>query len=211
MVLHDHTYLHPDAGRGMFALFYMVVFANALAYAAWFPVVGRLKASVASSALLVQRAIGPFDMAALVCVLGAIALIVRRPAPPPALETPQHAGLAVLWFRKTQSAVAMDAGGLSGLCEGQELRGGDSNLVRCFDRQAMGIPNNGPVTRLKIMSFQCAKAWGANRATLKVRRLSGISERKSVLVPLLHHQGRREKPQATCASRCQSPERRIFE
>jgi hypothetical protein len=49
VVLHDHTYLHPDAGRGMFAPFYMVVLANALAYAAWFPVVGRLKASVASS------------------------------------------------------------------------------------------------------------------------------------------------------------------
>lgn len=105
-----------------------------------------------------QHAIGAFDMAALVCVLGAIALVVRRPAPPPALETPQHAGLAVPWFRKTQSAVAMDAGGLSGLCEGQKLRGADSNLVRCFDRQAMGIPNKGPVTRLKIRSFQCAKA-----------------------------------------------------
>ena len=77
----------------------MVVFANALAYAAWFPVVGRLKASVASlsllvvpcigvasSALLVQRAIDPFDVAALVCVLGAVALVVRRPTAPPAAE-----------------------------------------------------------------------------------------------------------------------------
>jgi drug/metabolite transporter (DMT)-like permease len=71
----------------------MIVFANALAYAAWFPLVGRLKASVASlsllvvpclgvasSALLVQREIGPFDLGALVCVLGAITLVVRRPA-----------------------------------------------------------------------------------------------------------------------------------
>ena len=104
LLLHDHTYLHPDAGRGLFGLFYMVVFANALAYAAWFPVVGRLKASVASlsllvvpcigvasSAVLVQRAIGPFDVAALACVLGAIALVVRRPAAPPALETRQQA------------------------------------------------------------------------------------------------------------------------
>jgi drug/metabolite transporter (DMT)-like permease len=93
LVLHEHTYLHPEAGRGLFGLFYMVVFANALAYAAWFPLVGRLKASVASlsllvvpcigvasSALLVEREIGRFDLAALVCVLGAIALVIRRPA-----------------------------------------------------------------------------------------------------------------------------------
>ena len=99
LLLHDHTYLNPDAGRGLFGLFYMVVFANALAYAAWFPVVGRLKASVASlsllvvpclgvasSALLVQREIGAVDVAALVCVLGAIALVARRPAAPPAAE-----------------------------------------------------------------------------------------------------------------------------
>jgi drug/metabolite transporter (DMT)-like permease len=96
LVLHDHTYLHPDARRGLFGLFYMVVFANALAYAAWFPLVVRLRASVASlsllvvpcigvasSALLVQRQIGTLDVAALVCVLGAIALVVRRPAAPP--------------------------------------------------------------------------------------------------------------------------------
>jgi len=38
---------------------------------------------VASSALLVQRQIGTLDVAALVCVLGAIALVVRRPAAPP--------------------------------------------------------------------------------------------------------------------------------
>lgn len=93
LLLHEHTYLNPEAGRGLFGLFYMVVFANALAYAAWFPLVGRLKASVASlsllvvpclgvasSAVLVQRAIGAFDIAALACVLGAIALVVRRPA-----------------------------------------------------------------------------------------------------------------------------------
>lgn len=93
LLLHEHTYLNPGAGRGLFGLFYMVVFANALAYAAWFPLVGRLKASVASlsllvvpclgvasSAVLVQRPIGAFDIAALACVLGAIALVVRRPA-----------------------------------------------------------------------------------------------------------------------------------
>lgn len=93
LLLHEHTYLNPEAGRGLFGLFYMVVFANALAYAAWFPLVGRLKASVASlsllvvpclgvasSAVLVQRPIGAFDVAALACVLGAIALVVRRPA-----------------------------------------------------------------------------------------------------------------------------------
>ena len=106
LLLYDHTYLHPDAGRGLFGLFYMIIFANALAYAAWFPVVGRLKASVASlsllvvpclgvasSAVLVQRAIGPFDVAALACVLGAIALVVRRPvAPLAAEETRRQAG-----------------------------------------------------------------------------------------------------------------------
>ena len=106
LLLYDHTYLHPDAGRGLFGLFYMIIFANALAYAAWFPVVGRLKASVASlsllvvpclgvasSAVLVQRAIGPFDVAALVCVLGAIALVVRRPVAPLAAEgTRRQAG-----------------------------------------------------------------------------------------------------------------------
>jgi drug/metabolite transporter (DMT)-like permease len=98
-MLYDHTYLRLDAGRGMFGLFYMVVFANALAYAAWFPLVRRLKASVASlsllvvpcigvtsSALLVQREIGAFDIGALMCVLGAIALVIRRPAAPPAAE-----------------------------------------------------------------------------------------------------------------------------
>jgi drug/metabolite transporter (DMT)-like permease len=82
----------------------MTVFANALAYAAWFPLVGRLKASVASlsllvvpclgvasSALLVQREIGYFDLAALVCVLGAITLVVRRRPAPPA-ETRRQTG-----------------------------------------------------------------------------------------------------------------------
>lgn len=91
LLLHDHTYLHADSARGLFGLAYMVVFANALAYAAWFPLVGRLKASVASlsllvvpcigvasSAVLVQRRIGAFDVAALLCVLGAIALVMRR-------------------------------------------------------------------------------------------------------------------------------------
>jgi drug/metabolite transporter (DMT)-like permease len=107
LVLHDYTYLHVDAGRGLFGLFYMTVFANALAYAAWFPLVGRLKASVvslsllvvpclgvASSALLVQREIGYFDLAALVCVLGAITLVVRRPSarPPAAKETRRKTG-----------------------------------------------------------------------------------------------------------------------
>jgi drug/metabolite transporter (DMT)-like permease len=99
LLLYHHTHLHPDAGRGLFGLFYMVIFANALAYVAWFPVLGRLKASVASlsllvvpclgvasSALLVQRQIGPFDVAALACVLGAIALVVRRTAAPPVVE-----------------------------------------------------------------------------------------------------------------------------
>jgi drug/metabolite transporter (DMT)-like permease len=93
LLLHDHTYFHPDAARGLFGLFYMIVFANALAYAAWFPVVGRLKASVASlsllvvpcigvgsSAVLVQRPIGVFDLAALACVLSAITLVIRWPA-----------------------------------------------------------------------------------------------------------------------------------
>ena len=86
----------------MFGLFYMVVFANALAYAAWFPLVARVKASVASlsllvvpclgvasSALLVQRAISVFDLAALACVLAAIALVVRRPAVPSTAAEPR--------------------------------------------------------------------------------------------------------------------------
>ena len=94
LLLRDHTYFHPGSARGMFGLFYMAVFSNALAYAAWFRLVGRLKASVASlsllvvpcigvagSALLVDRQIGPFDLTALACVLGAIALVVRRPVP----------------------------------------------------------------------------------------------------------------------------------
>ncbi len=106
----------------MFGLFYMVVFAKALAYAAWLPVVGRLKASVASlsllvvpcigvasSALLEQRAIGAFDLAALACVLGAIALVVRRPAAPPAEETGQQADLAVpVVPARRKSAVRME-------------------------------------------------------------------------------------------------------
>ena len=105
LLLYDYTYLHPDAGRGLFGLFYMIVFANALAYAAWFPVVGRLKASVASlsllvvpcigvasSAVLVQRAIGPFDVAALACVLGAIALVVRRSTTLPAKKVRRQTG-----------------------------------------------------------------------------------------------------------------------
>lgn len=94
LALHEHTYVHWDATRGWIGLFWMIVLANALAYAAWFPLVGRLKASVASlsllvvpcigvasSAVMVNREIGPFDIAALVCVLGAIAMIVRRPQP----------------------------------------------------------------------------------------------------------------------------------
>ncbi|MBX9698464.1 MAG: DMT family transporter [Acetobacteraceae bacterium] len=97
LLLQDHTYLHADSARGLFGLFYMVVFANALAYAAWFPLVGRLKASVASlsllavpciglgaSALLVHRPVGAFDLAALIAVLGAILLVLRRPQPAPA-------------------------------------------------------------------------------------------------------------------------------
>ena len=92
VLLHDHTYLHAGSVRGLAGLFYMIVFANALAYAAWFPLVGRLKASVASlsllvvpcigvasSALMALRPVGPLDVAALACVLGAIALVIRRP------------------------------------------------------------------------------------------------------------------------------------
>ncbi len=94
LALHDHTYVHWDATRGWIGLFWMIVLANALAYAAWFPLVGRLKASVASlsllvvpcigvasSAVMVSREIGPFDVVALLCVLGAIAIIVRKPRP----------------------------------------------------------------------------------------------------------------------------------
>jgi probable blue pigment (indigoidine) exporter len=96
LALYPHTYWHPEATRGVFGLLYMIFFANALAYAAWFTLVGRLKASVASlsllvvpclglagSALLVNRPVGPFDVAALACVLGAIALVLRRPTPAP--------------------------------------------------------------------------------------------------------------------------------
>lgn len=95
LLLQDHTYLHAESARGLFGLFYMVVFANALAYAAWFPLVGRLKASVASlsllvvpclgvasSALLGLRPAGAFDVAALVCVLVSISLVMRRPPAP---------------------------------------------------------------------------------------------------------------------------------
>jgi drug/metabolite transporter (DMT)-like permease len=94
LALHEHTYVHWDSTRGFVGLFWMVFLANALAYAAWFPLVGRLKASVASlsllvvpcigvasSAVMVDRPIGPFDIAALVCVLGAIAMVLRRPQP----------------------------------------------------------------------------------------------------------------------------------
>ena len=109
LLLYDHTYLHPDAGRGLFGLFYMIIFANALAYAAWFPVVGRLKASVASlsllvvpclgvasSAVLVQRAIGPFDVAALVCVLGANTAVTRPlPALPSSLSNSRNICMSV--------------------------------------------------------------------------------------------------------------------
>jgi hypothetical protein len=41
----------------------------------------------------VRREIGPWDVAALACVLGAIALVVRRPAAPPtAGETRRQTG-----------------------------------------------------------------------------------------------------------------------
>ncbi len=50
----------------------------------------RHDTTVASSALLMQREIGPSDVAALACVLGAIALVVRRPAAPPAAEETQR-------------------------------------------------------------------------------------------------------------------------
>lgn len=105
LVLQGHTYLNPDATRGLVGLFYMVVFANALAYAAWFSLVARLKASVASlsllvvpciglaaSALFVARPVGAMDVAALVCVLIAVTLVLRRPAAAvPAATAERHA------------------------------------------------------------------------------------------------------------------------
>ena len=45
---------------------------------------------VVSSALLVRREIGPTDVAALGCVLGAIALVVRRPAASQAAKETQR-------------------------------------------------------------------------------------------------------------------------
>ncbi len=100
LALHDQTYFRPGSLRGVAGTLYMVLFANALAYLAWFPLVGRLPASVAtlsllvvpcigvaSSALLAQRPIGVLDLAALLLVLGSTLLVLRRPAARPLAGT----------------------------------------------------------------------------------------------------------------------------
>jgi drug/metabolite transporter (DMT)-like permease len=93
LALPGQTYLHLGETRGLLGAGYMALFANAIAYLVWFRLVGRLSAGVAglsllvvpcigvaSSAALGLRPVGWPELVALLLVLAAISLVMRRPA-----------------------------------------------------------------------------------------------------------------------------------
>jgi hypothetical protein len=96
--------------------------------------------------------------------------------------------------------IRVHADGLPELRKGQELGGGERAFAHGSDWQVVAMLNRAPVSRPNVVRSQCDKARGLNRPTLKVRRVSGISERKLGSVPPPHHQGCRGNPGQTCAS-----------
>ena len=77
---------------------------------------------------------------------------------------------------------------------------GDLLVWRSCERLAVLFLNSDCDLLIRKQSDQVDKAWGENRPTLKVRRLSAVSERKPSLVPYAHHQGRGRQAQETCAT-----------
>lgn len=90
---HD-AYFHPDRVRGLFALAWLALISNVLAYACWFRVIRALPASVASlttmivpcigfgsSALMIGGDLVWLDFVALGLIVAAVSLALIRPAP----------------------------------------------------------------------------------------------------------------------------------
>ena len=94
LALHDYTYFHAEQTRGLFALAYLIVVANSLAYFCWFRVIEALPASVASittlvvpcvgfgsSALLIGGGVSHLDVLALGLVLVSVTLVLTQRLP----------------------------------------------------------------------------------------------------------------------------------
>jgi drug/metabolite transporter (DMT)-like permease len=92
LVYLPHTYFRPEETRGLFALVFLILISNALAYFCWFRIIQLLPASVASlttlivpcvgfgsSALLVGGNISWLDVAALGLIVAAVTLALSRP------------------------------------------------------------------------------------------------------------------------------------
>jgi len=88
------AYFHPEQLRGLFALAWLALVSNVLAYACWFRVIRALPASVASlttmivpcigfgsSALLIGGDLVWLDFVALGLIVAAVSLALIRPAP----------------------------------------------------------------------------------------------------------------------------------
>lgn len=89
-----HAYFRPEETRGLFALAFLILFSNALAYFCWFRIIQILPASVASlttlvvpcvgfgsSALLVGGHISWLDIVSLGLIVAAVTLVLARPQP----------------------------------------------------------------------------------------------------------------------------------
>lgn len=89
--------LHTTSNAAIFSAFYILIVGVILGYALWFKVVSLFPATIASISSLVTPVIGMMssaallgeplgwrEMAALALVLGAVAIVVFRPAPQPA-------------------------------------------------------------------------------------------------------------------------------
>ncbi len=89
-----HAYFRPEETRGLFALVFLILISNALAYFCWFRIIQLLPASVASlttlvvpcvgfasSALLVGGAISRLDIVALGLIVTAVMLVLSQPQP----------------------------------------------------------------------------------------------------------------------------------
>ena len=85
-----HAYFRPGETRGLFALAFLILFSNALAYFCWFRIIQILPASVASlttlvvpcvgfgsSALLIGGTISWLDIVALGLIVAAVTLVLQ--------------------------------------------------------------------------------------------------------------------------------------